>query len=344
MTTDTEKPRKFKLPPSLQSAWVVEYASLDDLEILAPMTGAGGEWARKLLQRDRVERLDDALGDSLTLPKACVCADEKNDHDVIVGLVRADGALIAGAMTDDVLDISADDVAFTLRAFAEGSSGVVLRAEMPIAFLTTVEGGLVAAAPAGGHVVAVVDELDKTAVLDLLMVTPGPHVYRRHDGQWQEDKGWVTILRQINPPPIVTVTGAIAPSVIAQVDEATAGEPFEVTPIRGGGDGEVIDDFLIDVMAAGDAAALELLPIIAAQGKLKSAAYDVAGVMPAQLQRFWLYGGGAAKIRWGTPGAWRRCHRHLSKYMGPFKAKGACTNLGKKLGGRGVAWDVGRRR
>jgi hypothetical protein len=74
---------------------------------------------------------------------------------------------------------------------------------------------------------------------------------------------------------------------------------------------------------------------------VKSEVYDVAGVMPGQLQRYWLFGGGAAKIRWGTPGAWRRCHRELSKYMGPFKSKGACTNLGQKLGGRGVAWDVG---
>lgn len=339
MTTEVEKPRKFKLPPSLQSAWVVEYASLDDLELLAPMVGASGTWARKLLRRERDERLDEALGDSDVLPKACVCSDDLNDQDIVVGLVHGD-TLLAGALTEDLVDISAEDVAFTLRAFAEGSSGVVLRAEMPVAFLHAVEGGVVAAAPPDGHVIAVVDELDKTAVLDLLMVTPGPHVYRRHDGDWHEDKGWVTILRQINPPPVVTVTGSLVPSVIAQVDEATAGEPWEETPLRGSGD---VEDFLLDIVARGDAAAIQMLPILAAQGKLKSTAYDVTGVMPAQLQRYWLYGGGAAKIRWGTPGAWRRCHRHLSKYMGPFKAKGACTNLGQKLGGRGVAWDVTRR-
>lgn len=43
-----------------------------------------------------------------------------------------------------------------------------------------------------------------------------------------------------------------------------------------------------------------------------------------KLRRYWVYGRGAAKIRWGTPGDWSRCVRHLSKYMGP-RAKGYCN-------------------
>jgi len=42
-----------------------------------------------------------------------------------------------------------------------------------------------------------------------------------------------------------------------------------------------------------------------------------------KLRRYWVHGEGAAKIRWGTPGDWARCVRHLSKYMGP-RAKGYC--------------------
>lgn len=42
-----------------------------------------------------------------------------------------------------------------------------------------------------------------------------------------------------------------------------------------------------------------------------------------KLRRYWVSGEGAAKIRWGTPGDWSRCVRHLSKYMGP-RAKGYC--------------------
>ena len=41
------------------------------------------------------------------------------------------------------------------------------------------------------------------------------------------------------------------------------------------------------------------------------------------LRDYWVHGEGAAKIRWGTPGDWSRCVRHLSKYMGP-RAKGYC--------------------
>lgn len=42
-----------------------------------------------------------------------------------------------------------------------------------------------------------------------------------------------------------------------------------------------------------------------------------------RLRRYWSSGRGAAKIRWLTPGDWKRCYRHLVKYMGP-RAKGYC--------------------
>ncbi|MGV1079726.1 MAG: hypothetical protein ACOYD1_07720 [Candidatus Nanopelagicales bacterium] len=49
-----------------------------------------------------------------------------------------------------------------------------------------------------------------------------------------------------------------------------------------------------------------------------------------KLRRYWSIGGrGGAKIRWGTPGDWRRCHRHLIKYLGP-RAKGYCQLLHKR--------------
>lgn len=42
-----------------------------------------------------------------------------------------------------------------------------------------------------------------------------------------------------------------------------------------------------------------------------------------KLRQYWEHGKGALKIRWGTPGDWKRCFRHLSKYLGP-RAKGYC--------------------
>jgi len=58
------------------------------------------------------------------------------------------------------------------------------------------------------------------------------------------------------------------------------------------------------------------------------------------LRRYWSIGGvGGARIGWGTPGAWTRCNRQLSKYMGA-RAKGYCQLMKIRNGGAGR----GRRR
>lgn len=51
--------------------------------------------------------------------------------------------------------------------------------------------------------------------------------------------------------------------------------------------------------------------------------------MPAQLQRYWLSGKGAAKIRWGAPKDFNRCVRQLRKYF-PKDPKGLCNILHQK--------------
>lgn len=51
-----------------------------------------------------------------------------------------------------------------------------------------------------------------------------------------------------------------------------------------------------------------------------------------KLRRYWLYGKGALKIRWNTPGDWTRCYRQLAKYMGP-RAKGYCALRHKEATG-----------
>ncbi len=51
-----------------------------------------------------------------------------------------------------------------------------------------------------------------------------------------------------------------------------------------------------------------------------------------KLRRYWLYGKGAAKIRWRTPGDWTRCYRQLAKHMGP-RAKGYCALRHKEANG-----------
>lgn len=51
--------------------------------------------------------------------------------------------------------------------------------------------------------------------------------------------------------------------------------------------------------------------------------------MPLQLQRYWLAGKGAAKIRWGMPHDFYRCVRHLRKYF-PKDPQGLCNILHRK--------------
>jgi hypothetical protein len=51
-----------------------------------------------------------------------------------------------------------------------------------------------------------------------------------------------------------------------------------------------------------------------------------------RLKEYWLHGAGAAKIRWNTPDDWKRCVRHLTKYMGE-RSHGYCQNLHKEATG-----------
>lgn len=57
-------------------------------------------------------------------------------------------------------------------------------------------------------------------------------------------------------------------------------------------------------------------------------------MMPPQLQKSYLSGKVAARIRWNTPGDFTRCVRQAIKHgMPPNVAKGACNGLHKKATG-----------
>lgn len=61
---------------------------------------------------------------------------------------------------------------------------------------------------------------------------------------------------------------------------------------------------------------------------------DLGSMHPGarKLRRYWLRGEGALKIAWGTPGDWRRCVAHLTKYMGT-RSKGYCNLMHKRANG-----------
>lgn len=82
------------------------------------------------------------------------------------------------------------------------------------------------------------------------------------------------------------------------------------------------------------------IPAVAAGGLTADAPLTVSPDPRAEkLRRYWSTGRGAAKIRWNTPGDWKRCVRYLSKYMG-LRAKGYCQNLHKRNDG---VWTGDRR-
>lgn len=326
--------RRYPVPANMSSAILGPTATMDDIDQLIE-TGAGTEperlWATKV-RGDFVSRiLDDVLGGDNRLPMG-VIASVSNDTDVVIALTRGDKTWTPSGWVnsdrtivfDDVIVLTQEEVAFTIDALRGGAIGLALRATSPIAFMDkNVVLAAAAPTPSGAKVVAVVDELDKAAVLDLLAIAPGPHVFRRHDGQWMKDDDWLRELRSIKPPALVKIDDqAKIDEVVAQIDEATQGNEFEKTSsLRG----SALDDRSAEMWL---------------EWTLLSSGL-IASRMPANLQKYWLTGRGAAKIRWGTPGAWRRCYRQLSKYMNPYSAKGACTNLSEKLGGHGVATHVG---
>lgn len=66
-----------------------------------------------------------------------------------------------------------------------------------------------------------------------------------------------------------------------------------------------------------------------------------------RIRKYWVSGEGAAKIRWGAPGAFNRCRKQLAKYIAnPEWLAGACANMyfeatgrwpGRKRGDKGMA-------
>jgi hypothetical protein len=58
------------------------------------------------------------------------------------------------------------------------------------------------------------------------------------------------------------------------------------------------------------------------------------GRIPAELGRYWTRGEGAAKIGWGTDGAFDRCVRLVgAKVPAGVNVKGLCANLERRATG-----------
>lgn len=340
-TVNARKPRQFLVPGGEGTM------TLDDMELFEHAESPLGHWARRVLAVEREKTLDE-IGVDRFLPRG-VYDPEVEGGILVASLVNRSGQVWTGSKwdwpeapvdMDATIDMDEAAVAFVARAQMEGANAVLFRDPLPL-------GVIGAGAPAAGSdappdnsvMVAIVDAFDKNAVLELVAVAPGPRIHRRHDGQWYEDPEWVDVFKSVKPPPMVKLEDTMLASVVSQVDSATASQPFQ--PFKANDRTKYMtasSAYLEELARETDAAMVaSTLALVAVAGRELSPK-DIKNT--EQLRRYWLYGKGAAKIRWGTPGAWRRCYRNVVKYMGPM-APGYCTNLSQRLGGQGVATHVG---
>lgn len=147
---------------------------------------------------------------------------------------------------------------------------------------------------------AVVDADDPQAVLNLISLVPAsdkstaPMVYSRKDGKWVRDQQTLADLNSPTPPPVVPLDSETLNDVLSQVDNSQT----------------ITASLALIVLFGND-------PVVAAGGMDRNRGNAEA------LRRYWTVGEGAAKIRWGQGGDWKRCVRQLTKYLGP-RAKGYC--------------------
>ena len=154
---------------------------------------------------------------------------------------------------------------------------------------------------------AIVSPDDPQAVMDLVSLIPvskdsvETSTWKRMPGAWVKDEAILLDLKSPTPPPVVVLDDDTLETVLNQIDSAAKTASAYTT-----------DLIISSLIAAGGV--------------------DRNKGNAEKLRRYWVYGKGAAKIRWNTAGDWTRCVRQLSKYMGP-RAKGYCALRHKEATG-----------
>jgi hypothetical protein len=157
--------------------------------------------------------------------------------------------------------------------------------------------------------IAIVAEDDPAAVMELVAVVPAgldtnqPSTFKRRDRKWIRDERILADLNSPTPPPTIVLSTEMLADVVSQID------------------GGVVASVRLNL-----AMALTLNPITAAGG------VDQNRGNAEKLRRYWTVGKGGLKIRWNSPGDWTRCHKYLSKYLGP-RSKGYCALRHKEMTG-----------
>jgi len=181
---------------------------------------------------------------------------------------------------------------------------------------------------------AIVSPDDPRAVMDCVAVVPAsetsnqPMTYVRRNKKWERDPKFLEDLKSATPPPVVPLKPEVLNDVLIQIDGLTASIAYSrdlELMVLFGPRVEIIEEFS------------ELESLFAAGG------LDRNRGNAEKLRHYWTRGKGAAKIRWGQPGDWTRCVRHLSKYLG-VRAKGYCQLRHKEATGMYTATHAKRDR
>jgi hypothetical protein len=213
---------------------------------------------------------------------------------------------------------------------------------------------------------AIVSPDDPRAVLDLVSLVPAgtklnaPMTFKRVEGKWVKDEGILADLNSATPPPVVPLDGETYANVLEQVDGTApiADEQAPATETKSdeapvlasvelsmdqmlmvlwGPKASIIEPearkrMLIEQLLDGDDLEASDENEDELDGLFAAGGLDRNRGQAEKLRRYWLYGKGAAKIRWNTNGDWTRCVRYLSKYMGP-RSKGYCALRHKEATG-----------
>lgn len=180
---------------------------------------------------------------------------------------------------------------------------------------------------------AIVAPEDPRAVLDLVAVVPAsassnePMTYIRQDQKWVRYPQYIADLKSATPPAVVPLDEEVLNDVLTQIDTLQASA------------GVFSYDHALMVLFGPTVSAMENAEneFLAKELDDLEALFAAGGLdrnrgNADKLRRYWVHGEGAAKIRWGQKGDWKRCVRHLSKYLG-VRAKGYCQLRHKEATG-----------
>ena len=182
---------------------------------------------------------------------------------------------------------------------------------------------------------AIVADDDPRAVLDLVSivpvsnVSPQPMTYHRVKGKWVRDESILNDLKSATPPPVVPLNSEVLNDVLLQVDQSSgvaasaAYNMDHLFMVLWGPSEEIMSTFGERFFDSLDKDVPLNTALQAAAGIQAAGGLDRNRGNAETLRRYWAHGKGAAKIKWGVPGDWKRCVRQLGKYLG-VRAKGYC--------------------